>query len=155
MQELQNNNIEQEKCKKDPVYFYNTYIRKEGQPILSKEEYDRLMREIKDAGYVSPIRKRDGSPIHMREYPLRPGSLQEDYMEATDGMIKVLSKKDIVKGCRLFYEIVYSSGRDRRGTGEFKEIVDVEEFLKSDTRLEDTEYIRHHNFHIIKTKDNG
>lgn len=77
LQDLQNNEVEIEKCKKDPVYFYNTYIRKDGQPILSKEEYDVLMREWEDARYFTTIKDRKGNYLHMK-----PITSDEAYIQA-------------------------------------------------------------------------
>ena len=37
--ELKANKEEYEKCQASPVYFYNNYVRKEGDPELSEEEY--------------------------------------------------------------------------------------------------------------------
>lgn len=34
-------------------------------------------------------------------------------------------------------------------SGSFKEIHDVKRFLKNDSRLNDKEYIDHHNFHVL------
>lgn len=41
--------LEYEKCVKDPCYFYNTYVRKEGQPILTEEQYSGLVKEWEEA----------------------------------------------------------------------------------------------------------
>lgn len=43
MQELQQNNEELNRCKESPVYFYNKYIRKEGQKVLTEEEYKEMI----------------------------------------------------------------------------------------------------------------
>mgnify|MGYP000747598487 CR=1 FL=1 len=37
-------NVEFERCK-DPLYFYNTYWRKEGMPEYSKEDFERMQQE--------------------------------------------------------------------------------------------------------------
>jgi hypothetical protein len=42
-QNLQKDPAELEKCKKDPVYFYNMYIRKEGEKVLDEKEYKQLV----------------------------------------------------------------------------------------------------------------
>lgn len=44
LRELQTNSLELEKATKDPVYFYNTYVRKEGQKVLTQEEYEEMIR---------------------------------------------------------------------------------------------------------------
>lgn len=69
LQDLQNNEVEIEKCKKDPVYFYNTYIRKEGQDILSKEEYDELVKEWEQAKSI--INKSLKDRINVEKYPIK------------------------------------------------------------------------------------
>jgi hypothetical protein len=74
--------------------------------------------------------------------------------------VKVTSISDIGENDRLFYELgtyTYTyKGRWRGWTlsGEFKEIRDVRNMLIHDTRLNDIEYINHHNFCIIKHKEN-
>jgi hypothetical protein len=75
LQDLQNDNIELEKTTKDPLYFYNTYIRKEGQPVLNKEEYDKLVKEWEEARYTTILRDRKGNIIHMR--PLIPKEISK------------------------------------------------------------------------------
>ena len=49
LQQLQKDPAELERCKKDPVYFYNFYIRKEGEPVLDAEQFKKrtelLMRQ--------------------------------------------------------------------------------------------------------------
>lgn len=47
LQSLQLDVIEIDKCKKDPVYFYNTYIRKEGQKVLTQEEFEEYEAVVK------------------------------------------------------------------------------------------------------------
>lgn len=37
--ELQKDRQEIDRCVESPVYFYNRYVRKEGQKVLSEEEY--------------------------------------------------------------------------------------------------------------------
>jgi hypothetical protein len=58
---------ELQKCKTSPVYFYNKYVRKEGQRELTEEEYFG-MAKIREA--VGFIRGRRGNLIGM--YPLIP-----------------------------------------------------------------------------------
>lgn len=33
------------RCKRSPVYMYNKYIRKEGQPVLSEEEFKEMIKK--------------------------------------------------------------------------------------------------------------
>lgn len=35
---------ELERIKRDPVYFYNTYVRKEGQKVQTQEEYEEMLK---------------------------------------------------------------------------------------------------------------
>ena len=80
---------------------------------------------------------------------------------------QVYSIDDITTTCRLFYEhgFYYSPGWDESGwdesgwdesswlrSGNFIEIIDVKHFLLKDTRLNDFEYIKHHNFMITEYK---
>lgn len=37
---------EYKKCKEDPVYFYNNYIRKEGEREVTKEELDSMKKSV-------------------------------------------------------------------------------------------------------------
>lgn len=74
----------------------------------------------------------------------------------------VEKKEDIdPKKHRLFYELGHyrSSTEDQIlmkaykeedwfRSGEFKEIKDIEHFLENDNRLNDPQYIKHHNFQI-------
>lgn len=42
--QLDSNRSELDRCKSSPLYFYNTYIRKEGQPIMSEDEFREYQR---------------------------------------------------------------------------------------------------------------
>jgi len=72
--------------------------------------------------------------------------------------IQIKSKSDIKEGDRVVYELGsytrfnYTLGRwdGWRRVGQFIEIRNVKEFLEVDTHLDDPEYIKHHNFHIIR-----
>lgn len=46
---LEEHKEEMQKCKDDPVYFYNKYVRREGDRELTKEEYDRLVERSRIA----------------------------------------------------------------------------------------------------------
>ncbi len=79
------------------------------------------------------------------------------------GAKKVKSLKDITNKSRLFYELGHyktlKKYKDKNGNivedkkwireGIFKEIDNVKDFIKTDERLKEKEYIKHHNFVII------
>lgn len=78
---------------------------------------------------------------------------------------KVASVIDIDKEGRLFYEIGYyrdegdpdvnyQTSKYWTGTGEFKEVKNVEDFLLTEKRLNNIEFIRHHNFLVIDQDQN-
>lgn len=48
LQELQKDRKEIDKCVQSPVYFYNRYVRKEGQRVLSEEEYREYVLKAGD-----------------------------------------------------------------------------------------------------------
>lgn len=77
---------------------------------------------------------------------------------------KINSVADIKDGDRLFYELNFNKN-ERQYEGAdghtisankplknviFKEIEDVENFIKEDKRLSDPAYITHHNFVLVK-----
>jgi hypothetical protein len=74
----------------------------------------------------------------------------------TPNMIPVLNINTIDNGDRLFYELGYKInsklGYDSNWakTGNFKEIDDVMKYITEDKHLSDIEYLKHHNFMIIK-----
>jgi len=37
---------ELQKCKDSPVYFYNKYVRKEGQKELTEDEYNAFVKQV-------------------------------------------------------------------------------------------------------------
>ena len=53
------------KCKEDPVYFYNKYVRKAGEPELTKEQYERAVMITNSKWHV---KARRGNFIYA--YPL-------------------------------------------------------------------------------------
>ena len=79
------------------------------------------------------------------------------------GAKKINSLNEITKNSRLFYElgnyIVLGKREDSKGniyedkrwlrSGIFKEINNVENFIKTDKRMSEKEFIEHHNFVII------
>lgn len=71
---------------------------------------------------------------------------------------KVTNKSQINNQVMLFYELGYkpniNSGPENGNWvrhGVFKEILDINEFLEQDTRINDIDYINHHNF-VFKNK---
>ena len=75
-------------------------------------------------------------------------------------MIPLLDVNQFTDGDRLFYELGYKRHmHDEYGdnwirTGKFKEIEEPLNFIASDKRFNDIEYLKHHNFMIIKSNDN-
>jgi len=79
------------------------------------------------------------------------------------GAKKVNSLSDITDKSRLFYELghykvlrIYKDKcgnicEDKKwiGEGVFKEINNVSNFLKTDKRMEEKEFIEHHNFVVV------
>lgn len=59
---------ELEKCKASFTYFYNNYIRKEGDPEISEEEYLQRVQQIRTAQMLG----RGSRVISDRLYPLTP-----------------------------------------------------------------------------------
>ncbi len=55
------------RCQHDPVYFYNKYVRKEGQREVTQEEYDTILLFAK--AYQDGIVLRGRAGIY---YPLLP-----------------------------------------------------------------------------------
>ena len=62
-----------QKCKDSPVYFYNKYIRKEGQKELTKAEYEAF---VKQAEYQRnmPLKLRR----HYKDRPLTLNQLKDN-----------------------------------------------------------------------------
>ena len=62
---------ELQRCKESPVYFYNKYVRKEGQKELTQKEYDDFVKQIE---YQSNM------PLKLRKnYKDRPLSIDDCY----------------------------------------------------------------------------
>ena len=64
------NEQEIEKCKKDPLYFYNTYILPKGKKPLTQEEYNSMIKQVELYRNSIPIRMRRGNYVFMR--PINP-----------------------------------------------------------------------------------
>lgn len=45
LKDLQLHQEELDRTRRSPLHFYNTYVRKEGQPVLSEEQYKKMMAE--------------------------------------------------------------------------------------------------------------
>lgn len=56
-----------QKCKDSPVYFYNKYVRKEGQKELTKAEYDDFVKQVEYQRNM-PLKLRK----HYKDRPLLP-----------------------------------------------------------------------------------
>ena len=73
-------------------------------------------------------------------------------------MVPVTNIKMVNDNDRLFYELGYklklklSFGSNWILTGKFKEIENVKEYIKGDTFLVNQDYLKHHNFMVIKIK---
>lgn len=65
LKSIEGNLEEMEKCKNNPCYFYNTYVRKEGERIVSEEEYSELVKQL-DMSRFSTLTKSE----LVAEYPL-------------------------------------------------------------------------------------
>ena len=66
------NQKELQKCKDSPVYFYNKYVRKEGQKELTEAEYNDFVKQVK---------YQRNMPLKLRQYykdrPLLPSECYE------------------------------------------------------------------------------
>ena len=58
---------ELQKCKDSPVYFYNKYVRKEGQKELTKAEYEDFVKQVECQRNI-PLKLR----IHYKDRPFTP-----------------------------------------------------------------------------------
>lgn len=67
LEALRNNEEEIKKCEENPLYFYNTYVRKEGQKEFTQEEYDEFVRQVELYRHGKPLRGRTG-----KLYPMKP-----------------------------------------------------------------------------------
>lgn len=60
---------EMKKCKEDPLYFYNKYVKHEGKRDLTQEEYNAVVK-ARNSHFV--LKSRDGENVFA--YPKIPGS---------------------------------------------------------------------------------
>lgn len=63
---------ELQKCKDSPVYFYNKYVRKEGQKELTQAEYENFVKQVEYQRNM-PLKLRS----HYRDRPLTPDQRYE------------------------------------------------------------------------------
>lgn len=73
LRDLQQDKEELERCQQSPVYFYNKYVRKEGQKILTEEEYENSVKK----GEAFAILKGRRKDIYM--YPITPEEALESW----------------------------------------------------------------------------
>jgi hypothetical protein len=66
LESLKNNEEEIKKCKENPLYFYNTYILKEGQRPMEQQEYDLLVKQVELYRNAIPLRMRRGNYVFMK-----------------------------------------------------------------------------------------
>ena len=72
-------------------------------------------------------------------------------------MIEMIDQVMFKDGDRLFYEVGYKINADLASygvnwarTGQFKEVENPIKFIEKDELLDNAEYLKHHNFMIIK-----
>jgi hypothetical protein len=63
---------ELQKCKDSPVYFYNKYVRKEGQKELTESEYEDFIKQVEYQRNM-PLKLRK----HYKDKPLLPSECYE------------------------------------------------------------------------------
>jgi len=57
--------LELQKCKDEPVYFYNKYVRKDDMKELTEKEYTDFIKQVEYQGNI-PLKLR----IHYKDRPL-------------------------------------------------------------------------------------
>lgn len=83
LQSVQNDPAELEKCKQDPVYFYNKYIRKEGEPVLDEKTYKELVKKRQKIGQHPPGIL-DAMTTQMEKYNKATREIQAQINKDTD-----------------------------------------------------------------------
>ena len=63
---------ELQKCKDSPVYFYNKYVKKEGQKELTEDEYKDFVKQV-EYQRNNPLKLRS----HYKDRPLTPDQCYE------------------------------------------------------------------------------
>lgn len=66
------NQKELQKCKDSPVYFYNKYVRKEGQKELTEAEYNDFVKQVEYQRNM-PLKLQK----HYKDRPLLPSECYE------------------------------------------------------------------------------
>ncbi len=75
LESLKGNEEEIKKCQESPLYFYNTYMLKEGQRPMTQQEYDLLVKQMEGYRNGIPLRMRRGNIVFMK--PIKEGVLPE------------------------------------------------------------------------------
>ena len=75
LESLKDNEEEIKKCQESPLYFYNTYMLKEGQRPMEQQEYDLLVKQMEGYRNGIPLRMRRGNIVFMK--PIKEGVLPE------------------------------------------------------------------------------
>ena len=99
LQQVQKDPAELERCQKDPVYFYNKYIRREGEEVLTAEKYKAHVEAVEKYRNAAGVLKgRTG-----REYPIIP--IRDEAEGATAEMFEAAKPKENldIKGEAIVY----------------------------------------------------
>lgn len=99
LESLKDNEDEIKKCQESPLYFYNTYMLKEGQRPMEQQEYDLLVKQMELYRNSVPIRMRRGNYVFMK--PIKEGVLPEyfdgskhnAYLSDEVGQMPVINEK--------------------------------------------------------------
>lgn len=75
LESLKDNEAEIKKCQESQLYFYNTYMLKEGQRPMTQQEYDVLVKQMELYRNSVSIRMRRGNYTFMK--PIVAGDLPE------------------------------------------------------------------------------
>jgi hypothetical protein len=67
LEKLRDDKEERKKCEENPLYFYNNYMRREGDREFTQEEYDRHVEMVELYRHGKPLIGRTG-----KLYPMRP-----------------------------------------------------------------------------------
>ncbi len=73
---------ELQKCKDSPIYFYNKYVKKEGQRELTEVEYEDFIKHVRSQRNM-PLKLRN----HYKDRPLTPDQCYEklpDFLQDDD-----------------------------------------------------------------------
>jgi hypothetical protein len=67
---LEGNLEEMQKCKASPCYFYNNYIRKDGEPEKTEEEFNQWKYQMELVRNGKMIAKPRNYDAYIKNYPL-------------------------------------------------------------------------------------